>query len=182
MWNPSEIPYDLKGLLEDDSVKTVSQNVSIGKGDVVCVLTSLQSKNLHILLHTLREYLKTHPLPPTSPTLPDMHSSTISYVQLQNLYREQFKSDLAEFRAILDGILVGFELSADVIPDEEIEGFVRNSGGVAIVKGRELTATKESNDILSEIVGESITPSLRCFDRLHPYNTLTEPDGASARR
>lgn len=140
MWNPSEIPYDLKGLLEDDSVKTVSQN----------------SKNLHILLHTLREYLETHPLPPTSPTLPDMHSSTISYVQLQNLYREQFKSDLAEFRAILDGILVGFELPADVIPDEEIEGFVRNSGGVAIVKGRELSATKESNVILSEIIDDHL--------------------------
>ncbi|KAK1925463.1 putative ubiquitin-activating enzyme subunit [Papiliotrema laurentii] len=138
--NTSEIPPNLQALLDEDSVKTISSN----------------SKNLHILLHALREYLKTHPLPPISPSLPDMHSSTTAYITLQNLYKEQHRADLAEYKAILTGILNGVGLPADVIPDDEIENFVRNSSAVAIIKGRPLRGSKEGGPSLKEAMDEHL--------------------------
>ncbi|WVR06064.1 hypothetical protein IAU60_003092 [Kwoniella sp. DSM 27419] len=128
VWMKSEVPWEVSQLLEDDSVKNISS----------------ASKNLHILLHTLSRYLSSPPhLPPTSPSLPDMHSSTTSYVALQNLYKSQYRSDLSTFRGLLAEVLRQIGLPEDAIPDEEVEGFVKNVGGVGMIKGRPLRESKE---------------------------------------
>jgi amyloid beta precursor protein binding protein 1 len=87
-----------------------------------------------------------------------MHSSTTAYITLQNLYKEQHRADLAECKAILTGILNGVGLPADVIPDDEIENFVRNSSAVAIIKGRPLRGSKEGGPSLKEAMGELYDP------------------------
>jgi amyloid beta precursor protein binding protein 1 len=113
-----------------------------------------QSKNLHILLHALGEYLKTHPLPPISPTLPDMHSSTTAYIALQNLFKDQHRSDLAEYKSVLGSVLERLGMLPDTIPDEEVEGFVKNSSAVAIIKGAPLSESKRPKDKLRKVLGE----------------------------
>ncbi|WVN89131.1 uncharacterized protein L203_104347 [Cryptococcus depauperatus CBS 7841] len=137
VWNSCDVSWDIKQLLEEDNIKNISSN----------------SKNLHILLHTLAQYLIPAPhLPPTSPSLPDMHSSTVSYVALQNLYKAQFQTDLTRFKALLNENLRKIGLSEDSIPDDEVQGFVKNVGGVGIVRGTALKESKENSDgLLSEI-------------------------------
>lgn len=120
----------------------------------IASMLTRQSKNLHILLNTLGQYLQSHALPPISPTLPDMHSSTTAYITLQNLYKEQHRADLAEYRVILTSTLSGLGLPADAIPDDEIETFVKNSSAVAIVKGAPLRDSKEAMKGIQKVLSK----------------------------
>ncbi|WWD09605.1 hypothetical protein V865_007733 [Kwoniella europaea PYCC6329] len=139
VWSKSEIPWEIKQLLEDDSVKNVSSS----------------SKNLHILLHTLSQFTAIPPhLPPTSPSLPDMHSSTTSYVHLQNLYKKEYQSDLARFKSLLAEVLQKIGLEDGTIPDEEVEGFVKNVGGVGIIKGTPLRERKEGKGLIAQSIAD----------------------------
>ncbi|WVQ82675.1 hypothetical protein IAT38_004807 [Cryptococcus sp. DSM 104549] len=150
VWMKSGVPWETQQLLEDESVKTISAG----------------SRNLQILLHTLGKYIIPAPhLPPTSPALPDMHSSTTSYVALQNMYKAQYQADLATFKGLLAGVLQSVGLAEDVIPDEEIEGFVKNVGGVGVIKGKALRESKEGKGLLLEQIDEfdEETESAACF-------------------
>ncbi|WWC86452.1 uncharacterized protein L201_001329 [Kwoniella dendrophila CBS 6074] len=139
VWGQSEIPWEIKQLLVDESVKNVSE----------------KSKNLQILLHTLSQYVATPPhLPPTSPSLPDMHSSTASYVHLQNLYKKEYQSDLARFKGLLFQTLEKIGLDEGSIADEEIESFVKNVGGVGIIKGTSLRESKEGKGLIAKSIEE----------------------------
>ena len=80
-----------------------------------------------------------------------MHSSTTSYVALQNLYRAQFNDDFARFKQVLSATLERVGLSDDAIPADEVESFARNSGGVQIIKGRPLRESKEFKGLAMEI-------------------------------
>nr|XP_019015140.1 amyloid beta protein binding protein 1 [Kwoniella pini CBS 10737]OCF53921.1 amyloid beta protein binding protein 1 [Kwoniella pini CBS 10737] len=137
VWGKSELPWEIQQLLNDDSVKNISAN----------------SKNLHILLHTLTQYVSAAPhLPPTSPSLPDMHSSTTSYVHLQNLYKNEYQSDLKRFKVLLSETLQKVGLEEGTVPDEEIEGFVKNVGGVGIIKGTPLIDSKMGQGLIVEAI------------------------------
>ena len=148
-----QVPGDLQKLLDDDSVKTVSQNV---RSQLANTAETAQSKNLHLLLHALRLFIDAHHLPPISPTLPDMHSSTTSYIALQNLYKAQHLADLAAYRSLLRKVLEKVGLSGDAIPEEEVEGFVKGSGGVSIINGSALRERKEIKGSLRELIGMSV--------------------------
>jgi len=73
---------------------------------------------------------------------------------LQNLYKEQHRADLAEYRAILTSTLEAVGLPSDAIPNDEIETFVKNSSAVAIVKGVPLRESKEAAEGLQKVLSE----------------------------
>ena len=81
-------------------------------------------------------------MPPISPKLPDMHSSTASYIALQNLYKQQFLHDLARFKGDLSEVLTSVGLPSTAVPDEEVENFARNVAAVGIIKGSPLANRK----------------------------------------
>ena len=136
-------------------MKKVSSNVRAVSGSRLSLM--MQSKNLHILLHTLSRYLTQPPhLPPISPTLPDMHSSTASYIELQNLFKAQHKEDLEKFKRILAVVLDESDLPEDAVPIDEVEGFVKNVGGVGIIKGSPLRDSKEGKGAIVEAISELI--------------------------
>lgn len=112
-----------------------------------------QSKNLHLLLHTLSKYLASAPhLPPVSPKLPDMHSSTASYIALQNLFKQQFLLDLQRFKLDLAHTLSTVGLADNAIPDEEVENFARNVAAVGIVKGTALSERKRIGELTKQTI------------------------------
>lgn len=96
-----------------------------------------------------------------------MHSSTTSYVALQNLYKQQHLHDLAKFTELLAGVLQSIGLPGDAIPEEEVGSFVKNVGGVGIVHGSPLRATKEYSGAMKERISESCCP--------HSVLQLTRP-------
>jgi amyloid beta precursor protein binding protein 1 len=112
---------------------------------------------VHVLLAALRLYLVDNTLPPTAPTLPDMHSSTTSYLALQGLYRSQFQHDLHQYRTCLLRVLSDIGLPDDAIPANEVESFVKNTNGVAVIKGRSLADRRLVGKELQEAIGMIIT-------------------------
>lgn len=84
-----------------------------------------------------------------------MHSSTTSYVALQNLYRAQFNHDFSRYKQILAATLERIGLPEDAIPSEEVEGFARNSGGVQIIKGRPLKESKQFQGLCVDVYSKS---------------------------
>lgn len=94
--------------------------------------------------------MKLYDLPPISPTLPDMHSSTESYIALQSLYRKQHQSDLEAFRACLSITLEEIGLPSDAIDDSEIIAFVKNTNGVAVVKGTPIKSRRAVSGTFKE--------------------------------
>jgi amyloid beta precursor protein binding protein 1 len=95
-----------------------------------------------------------HALPPTAPTLPDMHSSTASYLELQGLYRAQYHQDLQEFDENLQSVLSKVGLPSDAIPRSEIEDFVKNTNGVALIKGTSIASRQKSGGGLKSVFGK----------------------------
>jgi amyloid beta precursor protein binding protein 1 len=83
-----------------------------------------------------------------------MHSSTTSYIALQNLYKAQAVEDGERFREILAGVLEKAGVEREGVTEEEIDGFVRNAGGVGIIKGRPLKDAKELKGLSAEVIGE----------------------------
>ena len=91
-----------------------------------------------------------------------MHSSTTSYIALQSLYKEQYQADLEEYRQVLVRVLDGLGLPTIAVSEGEIEGFAKNSAGVAIVKGRPLVSASGSDETLKEAIS-------RCFSLLSVF-------------
>jgi amyloid beta precursor protein binding protein 1 len=91
-------------------------------------------------------------LPPVSPSLPDMHSSTTSYVALQNLYKRQYMDDLQKFATILLEVLKEADLQPEAIPSTEIESFVKNIGGVDVIKGTSLLDAKQYEGGMKQVI------------------------------
>lgn len=72
---------------------------------------------------------------------------------LQNLYKQQYFDDLTKYSSFLAQVLQENELSVDAIPANEIESFVKNVGGVAIIKGSPISATKAYEGGMKERIG-----------------------------
>lgn len=129
-----------------------------------CLHAEDQSKNLHILLNALGKYLSSPPhLPPISPKLPDMHSSTASYISLQNLFKQQFLEDLARFKGNLAETLDSIGLPANTVPDDEVEDFARNVAAVGIIKGTPLTERKKLGETTKQTIREFYLQLLRLY-------------------
>jgi amyloid beta precursor protein binding protein 1 len=82
-----------------------------------------------------------------------MHSSTTSYITLQNLYKAQFRTDLQLYITHVEAVLERIGLDKGAVSIEEIESFARNTGGVMLIKGSSLMSRKEVQGELSEAIG-----------------------------
>jgi amyloid beta precursor protein binding protein 1 len=85
-----------------------------------------------------------------------MHSSTASYLALQGLFRAQFQQDLQEFRVQLRDTLGAVGLPEDAISDSEVENFVKNTNGVALIKGTSISSRRVVGSELSSMMGTTI--------------------------
>lgn len=88
---------------------------------------------------------------PLVPSLPDMHSSTSSYVALQNLYKARAQKDSDLYKECLREVLEGVGLEGDAIDEEDVDGFVKHSQMLLCERGRELKVQLEREDVADEI-------------------------------
>ncbi|KAK0228551.1 hypothetical protein IW262DRAFT_1229779, partial [Armillaria fumosa] len=56
---------------------------------------------------------------PVSPALPDMKTSTETYIYLQRMYKDRFNADKEIFKSLIPA-------NAGEIPDDRIDTFIRN--------------------------------------------------------
>ncbi|CAH3176008.1 unnamed protein product, partial [Porites evermanni] len=87
---------------------------------------------------------------PLRGSIPDMTADSKRYIELQNIYQEQARKDIASITQRVQRILVDLGKSSDTIPDSEIKLFCKNASFLRLIRGRSLaeeyrpSATKAS--------------------------------------
>lgn len=69
------------------------------------------------------------------------------------MYKTQYRTNLKQFKYLLNEVLQNVGLPTDTVPDEEVEGFVKNVGGVGIIKGTSLSDSKNIRGLLLTELG-----------------------------
>jgi len=120
--------------------------------DPECINLDKNSSPFFILLHALSVYTKRSKLSPNllplSPTLPDLKSDTVSYIQLQRMYKDQANSEKAEYKSILQEVIKG--IKAQDIPDPVVDEFVKNCHQLRLMRGK-LWGESDNESLLQSI-------------------------------
>ena len=98
------------------------------------------------LLAALREYLTHEPQAlPVSATLPDMHTDTKSYVEIQTIYKDQARRERDAFARVLEK-----RGRPSTIDEGMIDDFVKNAHGLKICRSEVYGALDQDPARLSE--------------------------------
>ena len=98
------------------------------------------------LLAALREYVAQDPHAlPVSATLPDMHTDTQSYVELQTIYKDQARAERDAFASVLEK-----RGRASAIDEGMLDDFVKNAHGLKICRSKVYGALDQDPARLSE--------------------------------
>jgi amyloid beta precursor protein binding protein 1 len=124
-----------------------------GNGELIS-LSHFQSKDFWLLLKALHDYTS-HPsnpsgLLPISSSLPDMHTSTASYIALQKLYKDKAREDLELFRQCLQDVLKDVGLDEEAIGAEDVEAFVKHCHTLLCERGNRLKEELEEGDVAGD--------------------------------
>jgi len=110
------------------------------------------TRQFFALLTALKEFTETQPpyTLPLSATLPDMHTSTESYVHLQKLYKARAGEEKATFKTLLAKTPGGSEITDDII-----DSFLKNCHALKMLKGKKWGAFDADRTALSEALQAS---------------------------
>ncbi|KZT52363.1 putative ubiquitin-activating enzyme subunit [Calocera cornea HHB12733] len=125
MWTPTTVPSETRDLLTDQSVTTLTAS----------------SPSIFYFLRALSLFVNQYGFLPLVPTLPDMHTTTSTYVELQNLFRAQAEQETLLFENCLKTTVEEVKGSWDEreslgLGRAEVKEFIRNAAGVRVFKGR----------------------------------------------
>ncbi|GAA6010544.1 hypothetical protein JCM10207_001355 [Rhodosporidiobolus poonsookiae] len=109
--------------------------------DSACENISAQSSAFWLLLHSLRAFVRSPSNPssllPLSGALPDMKSSSTSYIALQTLYKSKAAADRDAVRALLAETCdrAGVDAGRRQEAEGELESFVKHAAWVRVLRG-----------------------------------------------
>jgi hypothetical protein len=94
---------------------------------------------------------------PLSAALPDMHTSTASYINLQNLYKKQATADANLFKKCLTKVLVDFGLDPEAISETDADEFVKHCHTLLCERG-----SQSKGELSVADVGDDFGASWTC--------------------
>ncbi|WFD29787.1 hypothetical protein MSPP1_000800 [Malassezia sp. CBS 17886] len=149
VWRPLQspaVPSDVAALMDD--VKSAAPCGDTGA--------------FWLLVGALGAFVREHGVLPLGGALPDMKTTSQTYVALQQVYAEKARSDRARFEAILDGVLADAGVvRGDVGIDEDaLRSFIRHAAHLKLVRGRRLAQQRVDPDVgaMTAAFAEPINP------------------------
>ncbi len=135
--NPRPIPYGVQDVVNDPNASTKLAS---------------SSSNYWILVAALKRFMENegNGLLPLPGSLPDMNSSTHTYVELQGLYKAKAKKDFDCLSRHVDEILKQFGRPLLTIPHEERELFCKNAADIQVIRYRTIQEELEATDASKE--------------------------------
>ncbi|XP_068750209.1 NEDD8-activating enzyme E1 regulatory subunit-like [Montipora capricornis] len=108
--------------------------------DVACRNLGESSSSFWILSKATKEFIENEGegALPLRGSIPDMTADSKRYIELQNIYQEQARKDIAFVTQRVHRILLDLGKSTDTIPDSEIRLFCRNAAFLRLIRGRSL--------------------------------------------
>jgi hypothetical protein len=107
--------------------------------------SSPNTRQFYTLLSALGTFISTQPphALPLSATLPDMHTSTESYVHLQKLYKARAEEEKAVFKELVLKMEGG-----DNVDGETVDSFLKNCHALKVLKGKQWGVWDADRDAL----------------------------------
>lgn len=140
-YTPNELPYEVTEILN-----AYESSLSSSKPK------DYQKDSFGIMIAALHKFLKSHQnQPPLNGTIPDMTSTTESYMALQNAYQTQAKSDFQEMKKLVQSIIDENSISDVDVSDEELLIFCKNIANIRLLKTRSFHDEISAQVKLSEV-------------------------------
>ena len=147
-WNVLSIPPEVERLLHDQSAVQLTPNC----------------KEFWILVAALRRFVEKEGQGyqlPLEGSLPDMHSTTQRYLELQNLYRRKSQHDASALERHAASILSSLGRDPNSIPSSEVRRFCRHARHLRVVRTRPLLdEDEESSQEHSSMTNGRPAPSM----------------------
>ncbi|CAH3109156.1 unnamed protein product [Pocillopora meandrina] len=126
---PTRIPSEVSQIFADDSC---------------CNFTESHS-SFWILAKAVKEFVENEGTGalPLRGSIPDMTADSKRYIELQNIYQEQARKDIAVVTQRVHRILFDVGKSTDSISDSEIRLFCKNTAFLRLIRGRSLAEESE---------------------------------------
>ncbi|XP_071957729.1 NEDD8-activating enzyme E1 regulatory subunit-like [Antedon mediterranea] len=123
--NPSKIPSEVQGIIDDPA----------------CTNLSSESSSFWIMAQALKQFIANegNGMLPLRGAIPDMTADSKRYIQLQNIYKEQARTDCIAVTSRVQQILTSLGKASDTIQDNEIKLFCKNSAFLRVIRCRSLT-------------------------------------------
>ncbi|XP_055845452.1 nedd8-activating enzyme E1 regulatory subunit isoform X1 [Episyrphus balteatus] len=132
------VSHTIKAILDDDACENINK----------------QSSPFWIMAKALKEFVlnENNNYLPLPGVLPDMTANTESYINLQNIFRQQALQDADNIYRKCQHYLKELGLPPETITDKTVRLFCRESAGLAVVRGTKLADEYEKSSKIVNIV------------------------------
>lgn len=160
VWAPTPVPSDIVSILQDEKIDTLNGN----------------SETFWIICAGLGRFVREKGRLPVHPSIPDMHSSTSSYLRLQQVYKEKFEREVARVYSHCQDILKQLCLDASTVSLGMVQKVCFHSRSLRVIRPKRLyplheieapKALKQSIDCEKERYSATIYIILRCIDSFY---------------
>eukprot|EP00999_Lentomonas_sp_LEN2_P001786 NODE_289_length_1711_cov_94.194444_g260_i0.p1 GENE.NODE_289_length_1711_cov_94.194444_g260_i0~~NODE_289_length_1711_cov_94.194444_g260_i0.p1 ORF type:complete len:552 (-),score=100.04 NODE_289_length_1711_cov_94.194444_g260_i0:55-1638(-) len=137
---------------------TIPSNTRTVFADELCTNLTKKSSNFWIVARAIKEYTENegNGYLPLTGALPDMHSNTEFYVQLQKLYHAKAQADIAAVNNRVASLLQSLELGSDTVPAEEIARMCRHSHELSVIHFSSLQQELDPSSAQANLIGNSL--------------------------
>ena len=172
VWSPKPLPSDIARILEDEKVNTIDTS----------------SESFWIICAALRRFVRETGHLPVHPSIPDMHSSTSSYLKLQQVYQEKFNTEVSRIHAYCQDILKHIGIDATTITVGMVQKVCLHCRSLRVIRPKRLyplseietpKALKQGIDCESERYSATIYITLRCIDAFYEQHARFPGSGDS---
>ena len=141
--------------------------------DEAATKLTFNSTDFWILAAALRNFIQNEGggQPPLEGSLPDMHSTTQHYLELQRVYRDKAEADIANVSGHLAAILKSVRRDPGSIPESEIKRFCKHARQLRVVRCRPLDQSMNADALRAALAAEDTSANasllilLRAVDR-----------------
>ncbi|KAK2574020.1 NEDD8-activating enzyme E1 regulatory subunit [Acropora cervicornis] len=130
---PTRIPSEVSKIFSDNSFSNFNES----------------SSSFWILAKATKEFIENE----GQGSIPDMTADSKRYIELQNVYQEQARKDVAVITQRVQKILLDLGKSADTIQDSEIRLFCKNAAFLRLIRGRSLAEEYRPNTAKASELG-----------------------------
>lgn len=143
------VPTTLKNIFSDEACRNLNK----------------QSKPFWIMTKALKEFIEkdNNGMLPLPGVLPDMTADTESYINLQNIYRQQAMQNADNVYRKSQGIVKELGLSPDTVLEKTVRLLCKEAAGLAVIRGSKIADEYEKNNRV-----------LGAIDDMEVQGTLTE--------
>ncbi|KAJ3150039.1 NEDD8-activating enzyme E1 regulatory subunit [Geranomyces michiganensis] len=146
-WTPTTIPSSILSILNDERAVNITA----------------QTPDFWIIARAVRDFVANEGqgLLPLPGTVPDMHSDTESYINLQTIYRTKARQDTAAVAARAADLVTAVGRPQRPIPLDEIDRFCKHSAFLKVLRYRSFAEECELETANAKTLGDALASDSR---------------------